>query len=122
VAEGHAWIRADPRKKWELENRPLATELPAVRATRYPMREPDFLYRAFLADVLRPIAGSVLVDVRSPAEFNGEVIAPPGMTERARSGLAMCPVRRASRGPRQPTKMERPRMSTNCASSTPAKA
>jgi thiosulfate/3-mercaptopyruvate sulfurtransferase len=71
------------RKKWELENRPLATELPAVRATRYPMREPDFLYRAFLADVLRPIAGSVLVDVRSPAEFNGEVIAPPGMTESA---------------------------------------
>jgi thiosulfate/3-mercaptopyruvate sulfurtransferase len=39
--------------------------------------------RALLHEVLSLPAGTALVDVRSPAEFNGEVIAPPGMTETA---------------------------------------
>ena len=72
------------RKKWELESRPLTTDAAAARrrpATR--PREPDLKYRAFLKDVLDRPAGTALVDVRSPAEFNGEVIAPPGMTETA---------------------------------------
>jgi thiosulfate/3-mercaptopyruvate sulfurtransferase len=71
------------RKKWELENRPLTTDPPRVSSASYPTRQPDLTYRAFMRDVLDRPAGTALVDVRSPAEFGGEVIAPPGMTETA---------------------------------------
>jgi thiosulfate/3-mercaptopyruvate sulfurtransferase len=71
------------RKKWELESRPLTTDAPQQSATNYSAKEPDLKYRAMLRDVLDRPSGSALVDVRSPAEFNGEVIAPPGMTETA---------------------------------------
>jgi thiosulfate/3-mercaptopyruvate sulfurtransferase len=71
------------RKKWELESRPLTTDPPRHSATTYPAREADLKYRAFLKDVLDRRSGTALVDVRSPAEFNGEVIAPPGMSETA---------------------------------------
>ena len=71
------------RKKWELENRQLTTDAPRQSATSYTAREADLKYRAFLRDVLDRPSATALVDVRSPAEFNGEVIAPPGMTETA---------------------------------------
>jgi thiosulfate/3-mercaptopyruvate sulfurtransferase len=71
------------RKKWELENRPFSTDPPSVPATTYPTRQPNFQYRAYLKDVLDLPPGTALVDVRSPAEFSGEVIAPPGMSETA---------------------------------------
>jgi thiosulfate/3-mercaptopyruvate sulfurtransferase len=71
------------RKKWELEQRPLTTDAPQQTPATYPAREADLKYRAFLKDVLDRASGTALVDVRSPAEFNGEVIAPPGMTETA---------------------------------------
>ena len=71
------------RKKWELENRPFTTEVPRPPRANYPAREADLRYRAFLRDVLERPSGTALVDVRSPAEFSGEVIAPPGMTETA---------------------------------------
>jgi thiosulfate/3-mercaptopyruvate sulfurtransferase len=71
------------RKKWELENRPLTTDPPTAAATSYPVHQADLKYRAFLQDVLNRATGTALVDVRSPAEFSGEVIAPPGMTETA---------------------------------------
>jgi thiosulfate/3-mercaptopyruvate sulfurtransferase len=71
------------RKKWELENRPFTTDEPRQAAANYTAREPDLKYRAFLRDVLDRPSGTALVDVRSPAEFNGEVIAPPGMSETA---------------------------------------
>jgi thiosulfate/3-mercaptopyruvate sulfurtransferase len=71
------------RKKWELENRPFTTDAPQPAAASYPAHEADLQYRAFLRDVLDRAAGTNLVDVRSPAEFSGDVIAPPGMTETA---------------------------------------
>ena len=71
------------RKKWELENRPLTTDEARPQRTSYPAREADLKYRAFLKDVLDRAPGTALVDVRSPAEFNGDVIAPPGMSETA---------------------------------------
>jgi thiosulfate/3-mercaptopyruvate sulfurtransferase len=71
------------RKKWELENRPMTTDVPQHAPTNYPARDADLKYRAYLRDVLDRPSGTALVDVRSPAEFNGEVIAPPGMTETA---------------------------------------
>lgn len=73
------------RKKWEQEGRPLTTEASRIQETTYQAREADQSYRAFLRDVLAIAEkGDVaLVDVRSLAEFNGDVIAPPGMTETA---------------------------------------
>jgi thiosulfate/3-mercaptopyruvate sulfurtransferase len=71
------------RKKWELENRPFTTDAPSVSSASYSAKEPDKSLRAFLRDVLDRPSDTALVDVRSPAEFNGEVIAPPGMTETA---------------------------------------
>jgi thiosulfate/3-mercaptopyruvate sulfurtransferase len=71
------------RKKWELENRPLTTDEPSHKATSYTAADADLTYRAFLRDVLDRPSATELVDVRSPAEFSGEVIAPPGMTETA---------------------------------------
>jgi len=71
------------RKKWELESRPLTTDAATTAAANYPARQADLKYRASLQDVLGRASGTALVDVRSPAEFSGEVIAPPGMTETA---------------------------------------
>src|SRR5437660_9106730 len=71
------------RKKWELENRPFTTDEPKHQETNYQAKDADLKYRAFLKDVLGRSARTALVDVRSPAEFSGEVIAPPGMTETA---------------------------------------
>jgi len=71
------------RKKWEAENRPYTTDEPQHARGSYSAKEADKSLRAFLRDVLDRPAATALVDVRSPAEFNGEVIAPPGMTETA---------------------------------------
>src|SRR3954468_11319709 len=71
------------RKKWELENRPYTTDVPSYAASNYQAKDADLKYRAFLKDVLDRPAGGTLVDVPSPAEFSGEVIAPPGMSETA---------------------------------------
>jgi thiosulfate/3-mercaptopyruvate sulfurtransferase len=71
------------RKKWELENRPFTTDAAAPGSASYTAKEADKSLRAYLSDVVNRPSGSTLVDVRSPAEFNGEVIAPPGMTETA---------------------------------------
>ncbi|KRW92026.1 thiosulfate sulfurtransferase [Alicyclobacillus tengchongensis] len=78
------------RKKWELEGRELVKEVPSRAKTQYPVpnRDLDTSIRARQIDVLNSLnKGNVaLVDVRSPQEFTGEVIAPPGMTETAQRG------------------------------------
>ena len=74
------------RKKWQLENRPLTTDAPSVKATRYQAKDLDLTYRAYMKDVQEYVGasgGKALVDVRSPAEFSGEIIAPPGLPETA---------------------------------------
>jgi thiosulfate/3-mercaptopyruvate sulfurtransferase len=74
------------RKKWELEHRPLTTDPPSITPAQYTASEPNFGLRAYLKDVLDTLTAgdrNVLIDVRSPAEFKGEVIAPPGMSETA---------------------------------------
>jgi thiosulfate/3-mercaptopyruvate sulfurtransferase len=74
------------RKKWELEGRPLTTEKSQVQPSNYRAKDLDLTYRAFMEDV-RPFVGAptgkALVDVRSPAEYSGEIIAPPGLPETA---------------------------------------
>jgi thiosulfate/3-mercaptopyruvate sulfurtransferase len=73
------------RKKWELEGRELTTDAPNVSQTSYTASDPDWSLRAYQNQVREYIdaAGKALVDVRSPAEFSGEVLAPPGLPETA---------------------------------------
>jgi len=73
------------RKYWLDNGLPLSTDIETYEPTGYDLPEPDFALRAFRDDILPRLGQGdlALVDVRSPAEFNGEVIAPPGMTETA---------------------------------------
>ena len=73
------------RKYWLDNNMPISVDVPSYEATGIELAEPDFALRAFRDDILPRLGADdlVLIDVRSPAEFNGEVIAPPGMGETA---------------------------------------
>jgi thiosulfate/3-mercaptopyruvate sulfurtransferase len=87
---GHEDVRLmnGGRKKWVDEGRPLTTEVPRYERTVYRAEEPDLRLRAFLQDVLQRLgrAEVALVDVRSPQEFTGEILAPPGLPETAQRG------------------------------------
>ena len=76
------------RKKWIAEGRELTTEVPAPEASTYTASEPNWELRAFRDEVLQKLGdpGVTLIDVRSPDEFSGKVIAPPGMSESAQRG------------------------------------
>ncbi len=76
------------RKKWELEGRPLVTEAPQFPATKYKSSGADASVRARRDRIFQALAehDAHLVDVRSPDEFSGKVIAPPGMSETAQRG------------------------------------
>lgn len=76
------------RKKWVAEGRPLTTDVPSYPATSYKASEPNWELRAFRDEVLKKQgdANVTLLDVRSPDEFTGKVIAPPGMSETAQRG------------------------------------
>ncbi len=68
------------RKKWELEKREYSKDEPAVQATKYVANPADEGVRAYMPDVRRALERTdqtVLVDVRSPKEFSGEITAPP---------------------------------------------
>jgi thiosulfate/3-mercaptopyruvate sulfurtransferase len=64
------------RKKWELDGRPLSTDVIERAPTEYTAREPDLSIRAFRDEVLAAIGTKNLVDVRSPDEFSGKILAP----------------------------------------------
>jgi thiosulfate/3-mercaptopyruvate sulfurtransferase len=87
---GHTDVRLmnGGRKKWELEGRPFTTEVPNISATHYSASRPDASIRARREEIFKIIdnRNAYLVDVRSPDEFTGKVIAPPGMTETAQRG------------------------------------
>ncbi len=76
------------RKKWIEEKRPLTTDKPKVTPAPYQAREADRSIRALRSDVFELIGTTRanLVDVRSPDEYTGKVIAPPGMSETAQRG------------------------------------
>ena len=72
------------RVKWLAESRPTTTEAPGPAAGSIAVAERDEAIRAKLPDVIAHIgAGGQLVDVRSPDEFNGVIMAPPGLSETA---------------------------------------
>jgi thiosulfate/3-mercaptopyruvate sulfurtransferase len=66
------------RKKWELDARELVdgTEVPARATTDYKAKAQDKSIRAFRDDVVAAIGSQNLVDVRSPDEFSGKLLAP----------------------------------------------
>jgi thiosulfate/3-mercaptopyruvate sulfurtransferase len=72
-------------KKWKLENRPLTAEIPTYAPTMYRISRINEEYRADRDRIKGRLDAHdfALVDVRSPAEYQGEIIAPPGMSETA---------------------------------------
>ncbi|MFL6288053.1 MAG: sulfurtransferase [Actinomycetes bacterium] len=64
------------RKKWELDSRELVTDVPDRPKTSYTAKDQDTSIRAFRQDVLDAIGSQNLVDVRSPDEFSGRLLAP----------------------------------------------
>jgi thiosulfate/3-mercaptopyruvate sulfurtransferase len=64
------------RKKWELDSRPLAEEATERPATDYHAAEQDTSIRAFRDEVVAAIGNKNLIDVRSPDEFAGRLLAP----------------------------------------------
>jgi thiosulfate/3-mercaptopyruvate sulfurtransferase len=76
------------RKIWLAEGRELTNDVPQFKGTRYPAPREDFSIRAYLGDVQAAVKAKskVLVDVRSPQEFSGEILAPPGLPETCQRG------------------------------------
>ncbi len=86
---GHADVRImnGGRKKWLEEGRPLSTDKPAPKSAKYTAGKPDNSLRAFLPQVQSAVGThAVMIDVRSPAEFTGEILAPPGLPETCQRG------------------------------------
>ena len=87
---GHQDVRLmdGGRKKWVAENGELTTSEEKPKTSEYKSQQLDSSIRSNVSEVLRIIESGdyQLVDVRSPAEFTGDVIAPPGMTETAQRG------------------------------------
>jgi thiosulfate/3-mercaptopyruvate sulfurtransferase len=87
---GHADVRLmdGGRNKWIAEGRPLSTDPVIVTPSQYEARDADFTTRAYLKDVMSVSerGAASLIDVRSPAEFSGEILAPPGLPETCQRG------------------------------------
>ena len=82
---GHADARImnGGRARWEAEGRPMTTDVPSHAARDYTASEGDQSIRAYRDQVLSLVnAGSVsLVDVRAPAEYSGELLAPANLPQ-----------------------------------------
>jgi thiosulfate/3-mercaptopyruvate sulfurtransferase len=77
------------RKKWLQEDRALTKDVPTYSKGNFAANEPDSNIRVFLDEVKRALSAPELkmVDVRSPKEFTGEILAPPEYpTEHAQRG------------------------------------
>jgi thiosulfate/3-mercaptopyruvate sulfurtransferase len=87
---GHRDVRLmnGGRKKWLAEGRELSTAAATPQRTAYRAREADTSLRAFLPQVQQASAARAagLVDVRSPQEFTGEILSPPGLPETCQRG------------------------------------
>ncbi|MGI3784505.1 MAG: sulfurtransferase [Janthinobacterium lividum] len=82
---GHGDVRLldGGRKKWELDARPLSSETVTRPAAQYKASEPDLSIRAFRDEVIGAIGTDALVDVRSPDEFAGRLLAPAHLPQEA---------------------------------------
>src|SRR5262252_1173249 len=85
------------RKKWELDNRPLVADPVSRHTTTYQAKDQDLSIRAFRDEVVASIGAKNLVDVRSPDEYAGRLLAP-----------AHLPQEQAQRGGHIPTALSVP--------------
>lgn len=87
---GHKDVRLmnGGRKKWLADGRELSTDAPVRKRTTYKAAAPDLSLRAFLPAVQSASQARTasLVDVRSPQEYTGEILAPPGLPETCQRG------------------------------------
>src|SRR2546428_2528298 len=76
------------RKKWIEEGKPLTKEVPKYPAKTYKASDPDTSIRAFLSQTMKAAETKdwSLVDVRSPDEFTGKILCPPGLPETCQRG------------------------------------
>ncbi len=78
------------RKKWLAEGRELETTPRKASPSAKPYRaaEPDYSIRALLPQVqhAQQTRNAIMIDVRSPQEFTGEILAPPGLPETCQRG------------------------------------
>ncbi|MBY6685361.1 sulfurtransferase [Rhodococcus sp. BP-149] len=75
---GHKDVRLldGGRKKWELDGRPLSTDAVSRETTSYRAEAPDLSIRAFRDEVIAAIGTKNLLDIRSPDEYSGKILAP----------------------------------------------
>lgn len=87
---GHQDVRImnGGRKKWLAEGRPLAKDVPSPKPATYKAGSPNLAYRAFLNQAQSALTapGFAMVDVRSPDEFSGKILSPPGLPETCQRG------------------------------------
>ncbi len=92
---GHEDVRIldGGRQKWIDEERELTTETPKPAGATYTAKERDDSIRAYRDYVLEAITkgGKELVDVRSPQEYAGELMAPPGYEQEGASRMGHIP-------------------------------
>ena len=69
------------RIKWEKEGRPWTTDRPPAQPSNYPVPSSDESIRAYRDEVLKAVSAKNinLVDVRSPDEFTGKILAPEAL-------------------------------------------
>jgi thiosulfate/3-mercaptopyruvate sulfurtransferase len=67
------------RKKWLLEDKPITKDEPSYKEQNFKVSEPDETIRVYAEYVRQAInmRDKVLIDVRSPKEYSGEILAPP---------------------------------------------
>jgi len=82
---GHADVRLldGGRKIWELDSREVTDEGTTREPTSYTAQEPDRSIRAFRDEVIAAIGAKNLVDVRSPDEYAGRLLAPAHLPQEA---------------------------------------
>jgi thiosulfate/3-mercaptopyruvate sulfurtransferase len=80
---GNVRLMNGGRAKWVAERRPMTTAVPTFPARTNRAKEPDQSIRAYRDQVLAGLRGGriALVDVRSPAEYRGELLAPPNLPQ-----------------------------------------
>ena len=87
---GHKDVRLmnGGRKKWLAEGRELTKDAAKITPATYKAQNADLSIRAFLPQVQEALTkkSADMVDVRSPQEFTGEILAPPGLPETCQRG------------------------------------
>ena len=71
------------RKKWELDSRELTTDVAERPATTYTAKDADTSIRAYRDEVVESIGAKNLIDVRSPDEYAGRLLAPAHLPQEA---------------------------------------